>query len=331
MAKHASRNDCQRGIALIIALFCLLLLSGVAGGLILNSSGEKMMSANYRAETASFYAAMSGLEEARGRFWSDNPSTFSTAIIPSTTMNVNQIVYILNPSTLTDTVAPTTTSNAYYDKWYYNESGVQASAVASSYVATATSISGCSNCSPALPGASFKWVRITANTEKMSGLDVDGDGVKDSTTPLFFDGNNQTKTAAGNKQVYRLTSLAVMPNGAKRLLVYEVAAQLIVPNFPAALTLDGPNSTFSSGSSANAYVDGNDGASSSVACPGAVPGPPVEAIGTVDATTITNASFKRPANITGGAGATPNIANESGALNHFHDDRYRRRRHGFRR
>ncbi len=309
------RKTSQRGAALLIALFCLLLLSGIALGLITSTGTERTLSANYRNSTQAFYASISGLEEARGRLCSDNPNVFASTFVYGA-LPATQLRYILNPAS-GETVAPADSTNAYYDKWYKAEFGSDASAVASANLKTVTSVSGCTSCSPSLPGPLYKWVRITANTEKASGIDVNGDGTLDSTTPLYYDGSNQNLTSTG-MPVYRLTSLAVLPSGAKRLLLYEVAGVSLLPlNFPSALTLDGPGANYNGPSSSVFAIDGDDHAATSSGACGTANQPAVPAIGDVTNAGNTfqygNGGNNRSGNYTG-AGASPSTSNISTTL-----------------
>src|ERR1700758_2757550 len=98
--KTASRS--QNGIALLIAIFVLLLISVVAIALLVSSGTETALGANYRSSSTVYYAALAGLEEARGRLLPKNPDYVGGAIPPLT---VGRTVYLLNrlPS---ETVAP---------------------------------------------------------------------------------------------------------------------------------------------------------------------------------------------------------------------------------
>jgi Tfp pilus assembly protein PilX len=313
MRQHSAlgeKTPLEKGVALIVALLCILLVSGIALGMILTTGTEKAVSSNYRSSTQAYYAAQAGLEEARGRFNSSNPNAFSSAFIPNP-LGVGQLRYITNPAS-GETVAPTTSTNADYDKWYNAEFGVQASSVAAGNVSTVSSVSGCSGCTPALPGPLFKWVRITANTENASGIDIDGNGVKNSSTPLYYDGANQNLTSTG-QQVYRLTALAVTPSGSRRLLLYEVAGSPLVPlNFPSALTLDGPAATYKGPASNVFNVDGNDHASTSTGACGTPNQAARPAVG--DTSNAGNVlSFPKPNNYTGST-PTPSAANVSASL-----------------
>src|SRR5207249_6595281 len=71
------RRRTEEGIALLISIFVLLLISVVAISLIVSSGTESALAGNYRSSTGVYYAALSGLEEARGRLLFKNPQAFS--------------------------------------------------------------------------------------------------------------------------------------------------------------------------------------------------------------------------------------------------------------
>jgi hypothetical protein len=95
-----------------------------------------------------------------------------------------------------------------------------------------------------MPGPLYKWVRINAVSEQWlrQGLGQDVapfDGRIDS-TPLFYDGTSLTDTPSSGSQVLEITSLAVLPNGSRKLLQYLIApGPIALPPFLAALTLSG--------------------------------------------------------------------------------------------
>jgi hypothetical protein len=287
----------EEGIALLIAIFVLLLISVVAIALLVSSGTETALGANYRASSTVYYAALAGLEEARGRLLPKNPYYFGASVIsPTTPFPLGQSIYVLNQLT-GENVVPWDSSNLYYDKEYQSEFGVPASSVSWQSVNSVWN-----NNALGIPGPIYKWVRITAATEQSLYLDVNADGVYDVTTPIYYDpaqvdslGNPApslilTPTPPSTAvQVLQITSLAYLPNGSQKLLQYLVSPTSQSLSFPAALTLDGPNvpSTgpypFSLPWGANFFIDGTDqysyaGAGSCVA--GSNPSPfPVRGIG----------------------------------------------------
>src|SRR2546422_11320148 len=66
----------EAGIALLISIFVLLLISVVAIALLVSSGTESALAGNYRSSTGVYYAALAGLEEARGGLLDKNPNSF---------------------------------------------------------------------------------------------------------------------------------------------------------------------------------------------------------------------------------------------------------------
>ena len=262
----------ENGAALLIAIFALMLISVVAIALIVSQGTDSALAGNYRTSISAYYAAVAGLEEARGRLLWKNPDYFDGPTSPNPgfmpmsavppllpALQLTDVRYILNPAS-GETVDPTSADPANYpDTDYGNEMGWPLSA------ANVVTINSTYQ-SASMPGPVYKWVRINPVTEKALNLDVNGDGVLDPTTPLYYDPAravgvtpapslilpnpiSPTPTAV---QALEITSLAVLPNGSKRLLQYVVAPLVISPdaldmNLPAALTLD--NGQFGSSSS----------------------------------------------------------------------------------
>lgn len=132
--KHI-RNE--RGIALMLTIFGLLLLTAVAVAMMYSSDSETTIAVNYRDKEAASYAAMAGLQEARDRIQprTGDLSGWTTAPGPSPSLPVGpgptqlptntnaQILYIINPGT-SETAAgiapwsPTVNGNPnpYFDK-----------------------------------------------------------------------------------------------------------------------------------------------------------------------------------------------------------------------
>src|SRR5207245_6250994 len=75
--QHSTHRVPESGTILIIVLFCLTLLLTIGVLMILNSGTESLLNSNYRTSTQAFYAAMSGLEEARGRLSPRHPDSIS--------------------------------------------------------------------------------------------------------------------------------------------------------------------------------------------------------------------------------------------------------------
>ena len=258
MKKTKSRWHSQQGAALVIAIFSLMLISVVATALILTAGTQSAIKTNYKSAMQAFYDAKAGLEEARGRLWVNNPDSAAlrNCVFGGGNMLVGQACYIVNPAA-GENVDPRDPSNPYADLEYQQE--WQSSVPPGAQLIPSTSSTA------GLAGPLYKWVRVTAKTERTANFDSDADGAID-TTPLFFDGKNvfdsKNGVPPGAAQVLTITSLAVTPYGSRRMVQYTAAASSLasaMPTFPSALTLDGNGVSFTGPSSKNGFhIDGND-------------------------------------------------------------------------
>jgi hypothetical protein len=259
----------EAGIALLISIFILLLISVVAIALIVSSGTESALAGNYRSSTAVYYAALSGLEEARSRLLTKNPSSFkntSPGFLPSpgVTMAIGSVAYVLNPSpdpSFNENLGNLLT--VYPDAQYDIEFGPGALAAAngagSVHMTPSVWNTGPLNAvNGTMAGPLYKWVRINAVSEKSLNIDVDADSVADSITPLYYDGAHFSNNSAAGPQVLEITSFAVLPNGSQKFLQYLAAPAPLNLSFQAALTLDGNNVQLTAPNSSNFYVSGID-------------------------------------------------------------------------
>jgi len=255
---QTKRNE--EGIALLISIFILLLISVVAIALIVSSGTESSLAGNYRSATGVYYAALAGLEEARGRLLKNNANSFKNTGAPAnfllSPLPIGYANYVLNPGPNDDPATMLTTT--YPDGEYPSEFGV-----APTNTSTTLSIWASNPLKTSLnfPGPLYKWVRINAVSEK--SLKIDFDGNPNSTTPLYYDGALFSNNASAGPQVLEITSLAVLPNGSQKLLQYVIApGPVALPPFLATLTLSGSPGNqvaFLAPSSNSSYsVKGND-------------------------------------------------------------------------
>lgn len=188
------------GSALILNVFLVMVVGGLGAALLFQATSETRSNANFRTAVQAFYAAKSGLEEARARIpvLSSNPLT-----LPST---VSSVIYITHDSG----VAPTNSSNSYYDAEYAQEFAGITPSVASPVASI----------QPSGNELAYQWVRITMKTEASSSQDINRDGTLNNTTAVYWDGSSQNLTATG-KPVYKITALAVNPDGGRSLLQLE--------------------------------------------------------------------------------------------------------------
>ena len=100
------RKRPESGVALLVAIFVLMLISVIAISLIIGSGGESALEGNYRSSASAYLAGTAGLEEARGRMLKKNADYFNQAPndTPATTfiptagpLAIGQVRYVLNP------------------------------------------------------------------------------------------------------------------------------------------------------------------------------------------------------------------------------------------
>jgi len=310
----------QAGIALLISIFILLLISVVAIALIVSSGTETSLAGNYRSSTGVYYAALSGLEEARGRLLGKNSGSFkgtaSAGFIPSP-LPMGQPVYIINPVG-SETVAPWDPASTYADLEFNQEFQSSTGYSLPNPSPKTNSLSTVAG----VQGPLYKWVRINAVSEKAIGVDVDADGLDN--TPLYYDSNLSRLVATGSggaQQVFEITSFAALPNGSQKILQYLVAlAPANIPSFPsglsfpAALTIAGPGVVFTApASNSSYYVSGVD----LTGVPSCTAGSNVDAIGVFSGTDAANVKGSLPAGTKtkyDGLTAGPDVQDVSGSF-----------------
>ena len=323
--QRTKTKSSEQGVALVIALLTLLLISAILMGMILASNSETNISANFRDEQTAFFAARAGIEEVRDRMRAGaNPtlttSTYFTAT-PTPLAGASTppgILYVINPAN-GETVAPWNSLNKYYDDEIAKELGAQPSG--SYYVTPVPSSTG--NSYAATPPLAWKWVRVMIKPNKSDTgstrvTSVDG---QQNANRVCFNGSHEYTTAATtcpDKPVYELTALAMSPSGSRRMVQYEVS-QGTFPPIPGAIVFDGPTPSFSTPSSNSFVVNGTDvdhgpPPPNNVPCPAAANVPALGGYNAAAATALTNDVSNRPASYTSGITATPAISNVSSQL-----------------
>ena len=253
---RSMRVKSQRGVALLIAIFALLLISGAAIGMIVMSGTESAINANYRRSTMSFYGASAGLEEARERMVPCSPYSFWPATACANPPVSNDILFNDNPVSATVGMLYITNPGAG------DPAGFNPILMAPTHYLADTTLAGeyavvpppvQKPGSPMAPSAimtaggqgpmDYKWVRITLKTERMAGVDIDGNGILDEIMPVRVDGTGRQclPSMAGcafnpnapvtTRPVYRVTAKAVSATGESRILQAEMSQLPIInPN-----------------------------------------------------------------------------------------------------
>ena len=210
---RARSDPGERGIALLLAIIIILMFSGLAASMVLLTDSQVRLGQTAQAQGRVFYAALAGLEEARGRMNGSAPDTITLSLPNS----VSQVLYIVN-SSFADPVHPTNPTSRYYDSEYSREfPGGFASATVLPRIHSDQPGAGTSAAIP------YKWVRITLMTEASAHKDINQDGILNSTAPIYWDGTHQTLSPAGGALVFVLTALAVDSTKVMKILQAEVA------------------------------------------------------------------------------------------------------------
>jgi hypothetical protein len=314
----------QRGVALLFALFALLLVTGIAMGLMFLADTETSINSNYRDEQMAFYSAKAGLEEVRDRIRSNAGAGISlTPYLPAVLPGAaGGVLYVLNPAN-GEAVTPWSPGTKYFDDEVCKEvncAGGQVPTAANWYVTPAPTANAAYAANPVLP---YKWMRITLKTNQAASGTANTMYVNGSSSPtsanyqVCWNGTNELASAGGcvlpNKPVYMLTVLSLSPSGSRRMVQYEVTQDSLNLSFPAALTFDGQGDSFSGPDSNPYHVDGSD----HPGCGGAATQAPKPAIGVPDivdvATTIVGIPPNRLDHYTG-SGPWPNVQNVSATM-----------------
>ncbi len=331
----------EKGIALLLCIFSLLLLTGIALGLMYMGDTETRVNDNFRSSQQSYFASRGGLEEVRDRMRASSSNTISGSLPSTMPSSTGGVLYLVNPAGTSDTVQPWTSGNAYFDTELCQETfnlglsnpgtGNRCTSVpsGSSWYKSVNSVSPFSNTAAAM---NYKWVRITY---KANG----------TAAPYYVNGNNSSSAAVkqtqvcwngstevllsgaatcaamgqGYQPVYVATSLAVTPSGARRMTQEELALNSLPP-LPAGLTFDGSNPTFASAPSSNNYgisgIDSHLDDSTGKSCGAAQASIP--AVGAWDngsvSSLVTAIPSKRAGNYVGSGSTSPDVENISAAL-----------------
>ena len=177
-----STRQKERGIALLLTIFGLLLLTALATAMLFSSNSETTIAANYRDKTSSSYGAFSGLQEARERLQPVS-GDLGTLLTGTPTTTNTQVLYIINPSP-GDPVAPWDPANPYFDTELCQENmlgvtGTHGVACQGSSLPTGTGwyqvYNNSTNATPWKLAAplNYKWVRVTLKQNQNTPTQVD--------------------------------------------------------------------------------------------------------------------------------------------------------------
>src|SRR5215831_11826224 len=204
--KEVFKRGSERGIALLVAVFALLLLSVIGLSMMYSTNMETNINSNYRDKQIATYAAMAGLQEARDRIRDYDPTQpIPNARIPAPgglpSLSAGNVIYIINPKSGED-IRPWDGANKYRDTELCKEN-----------ILGLTPTAGATPCGPTdLPTGSswytvyndslssaywwslpnpldFKWVRITLKAN--NNTPVIANGVASDGHQVCWEGERQ--------------------------------------------------------------------------------------------------------------------------------------------
>jgi hypothetical protein len=223
------QNSNERGIALLLALFALVVVTSIGLGMMFLTDTETSVNSNFRDEQTAYYAAKAGLEEARDRMRTAATNSISGSLPAALPGNANSILYITNPSASDSTISPWTSTDKYFDDEICKEFTCGGTAQPSTWHLTSGTASSTYAASPVMP---YKWMRVMLKTNQSAAGTSNVMYVNGSNSPTSanyqacWNGSNElvgSTTCSGTYPVYELTALAVTPSGTRRMLQYEVA------------------------------------------------------------------------------------------------------------
>lgn len=225
----------ERGVALLLTVLVLLLLTAIATGMVYMSQTEGTIDSNFKNEETSYFAARAGTEEARDRMLPANANTISALLpaqLPSTSSGV---LYILQSGVTMNNVTkfsgnsnPTWVDDELcHDFNYGGMTQVPANVRCSTLPAGSSWYQSTASVAPL--ALEYKWVRVTLKANNSTAYPVNG--VSTNGSQVCWNGISEVALTAAScsamtpvaNPVYMLTALAVTTNGARRIVQQEVA------------------------------------------------------------------------------------------------------------
>jgi type IV pilus assembly PilX-like protein len=303
------RSCAEQGVALLLALLVLLVLSAIGLGLMYMSSTDTTINSNYRDAESAFYSMRAGLEEARDRIRATSAIGGVNTQIPLPTTipgTPNSIVYLINPAGVADVVDPKSptlngSANPYFDDELCHESfggsatgatGIRCAAYPFPTTSVAPYVNSLSPGSNTVAAMKYKWVRVTlkqnctlsANgaattscvnaaaptTDQVCFQTIGSEEIPLSQVP---GGPFASCTAAYNKGAgvapVYVLTALAVTSQGSRRIGQYEISGLTFNTPPGGLSLDGPNPTYNSASSNPFQINGTDTGSAGYNGPGA--------------------------------------------------------------
>jgi hypothetical protein len=241
----------EKGVALVLSILALLLLTAIAAGMMYMSTTESSVNNNFKQEENAYFAARAGVEEVRDRMLYTNPASIcanatpgtAPCLLPNVLPNAaGGVLYVLqntDPATGTPAITPAnvttyTPTSALFDDELCHDFSFGGMTQQPANVR-------CTN----LPGGGgwyattqsalapypldYKWIRVTLKSNNSTAYPVDGN--VNNAAMVCWDGVSERALTAANcgvmnpvaNPVYLVTALAVSRSGARRMIQQELA------------------------------------------------------------------------------------------------------------
>src|SRR5438128_3978974 len=232
----------EQGIALLLSILCLLLLTAVAAGMMYLSATETAINGNFKNEEVAYFAARAGVEEVRDRILLANANTINASLPTALPSGAGGVLYVLNGvsvANIKDNTSPYFDDELCHDftaigSWSESTTTNQRCTTLPSGTTWYTCVpSTCSASNSAYATSAFpleyKWVRVTLKSNNSTTYPADGNSA--SRTSAVYWNATVEKAAAGGPlsvttqcrnpppcaaPVYLVPAIAVMQNWARR-------------------------------------------------------------------------------------------------------------------
>src|SRR5438093_8874002 len=198
----------EQGIALLLSILCLLLLTAVAAGMMYLSATETAINGNFKSEESAYFAARAGVEEVRDRILPANANTINASLPTALPSGTGGVLYVLNGvsvANITNNTSPYFDDELCHDftaigSWYESTSTNQRCTTLPSGSTWYTCVpSTCSASNSAYATSAFpleyKWVRLTLKSNNSTAYAVNGNS--GDTFPVCWTGTVEKAAAGG--------------------------------------------------------------------------------------------------------------------------------------
>jgi Tfp pilus assembly protein PilX len=253
----------ERGIALMVAMFALLILTLIGLAMLTRATTEVLINDNFKRSKSAYFNAEAATEEARYRLTpAAGANRIDTAFSDATASNT--VVYIRANTSINP--VDQSSSNKYPDLEYVTVSSRNSSGTQSNTASTLYNVAPTYFTSLMTGTVPFAWLKITRKTEALAGQNVDANaGNQDS--PVHFGqldingklsqyvrdaANALTHSGSYSNPVYLVTAMSLDATGAQRKVQTEL---VVMPPIEANAALDSFQNVDFQG---NLDIDGRD-------------------------------------------------------------------------